>query len=195
MPIELDFKLASHNDGAAPYFREHLREELKKWCARNNKADGTSYNLYTDGLKVYTTINSRLQKFAEEAMRSHISSLQKDFYNHWKGYTKAPFPEDFEIDQINAIIDQSVRRSERYIRLKKSGKSEKEIQKIFNTKTAMRLFSWKGEIDTVLTPRDSIKYNKFFIHSGMMSMDPKTGHVMANVGGINHRYFKYDHAT
>lgn len=194
-PIELDFKMASHNDGAAPYFREHLREKLKKWCARNIKADGTSYNLYTDGLKVYTTINSRLQKFAEEATRAHMSSLQKDFYNHWKGYTNAPFPEDFEIEQINEIIDQSVRRSERYIRLKKAGKSEKEIKKIFNTKTAMKLFSWKGEIDTVLTPRDSIRYNKFFIHSGMMSMDPKTGHVKAYVGGINHRYFKYDHVT
>ena len=194
-PIELDFKMASHNDGTAPYFREHLREKLKKWCARNIKADGTSYNLYTDGLKVYTTINSRLQKFAEEATRAHMSSLQKDFYNHWKGYTNAPFPEDFEIEQINEIIDQSVRRSERYIRLKKAGKSEKEIKKIFNTKTAMKLFSWKGEIDTVLTPRDSIRYNKFFIHSGMMSMDPKTGHVKAYVGGINHRYFKYDHVT
>ena len=194
-PIELDFKMASHNDGAAPYFREHLREKLKKWCARNIKADGTSYNLYTDGLKVYTTINSRLQKFAEEATRAHMSSLQKDFYNHWKGYTNAPFPEDFEIEQINEIIDQSVRRSERYIRLKKAGKSEKEIKKIFNTKTAMKLFSWKGEVDTVLTPRDSIRYNKFFIHSGMMSMNPKTGHVKAYVGGINHRYFKYDHVT
>ena len=194
-PIELDFKMASHNDGAAPYFREHLREKLKKWCVRNIKADGTSYNLYTDGLKVYTTINSRWQKFAEEAMRVHMSSLQKDFYNHWKGYTNAPFPEDFEIEQINEIIDQSVRRSERYIRLKKAGKSEKEIKKIFNTKTAMKLFSWKGEIDTILTPRDSIRYNKFFIHSGMMSMDPKTGHVKAYVGGINHRHFKYDHVT
>ena len=194
-PIKLDFKMASHNDGVAPYFREHLREKLKKWCARNIKADGTSYNLYTDGLKVYTTINSRLQKFAEEAMRIHISSLQKDFYKHWKGYTNAPFPEDFEIEQINEIIDQSVRRSERYIRLKKAGKSEKEIKKTFNTKTAMKLFSWKGEIDTVLTPRDSIRYNKFFLHSGMMSMDPKTGHVKAYVGGINHRYFKYDHVT
>ena len=129
-PIELDFKMASHNDGAAPYFREHLREKLKNGVVRNIKADGTSYNLYTDGLKVYTTINSRLQKFAEEAMRVHMSSLQKDFYNHWKGYTNAPFPEDFfEIEQINEIIDQSVRRSERYIRLKKAGKSEKKIKK------------------------------------------------------------------
>jgi penicillin-binding protein 1A len=192
-PIELDFKLASHNDGAAPYFREHLREELKKWCTINVKPDGSNYNAYTDGLKVYTTINSRLQKFAEDAMRAHISGLQKDFHNHWKGYSKAPFPKEFEWDQINTIIDQSIKRSERYIKLKKAGKSEKEIKKIFKTKVPMKLFSWKGEIDTILSPRDSIKYNKFFIHSGMMSMDPKTGHVKAYVGGINYRHFKYDH--
>ncbi len=192
-PISLDFKIASHNEGAAPYFREYLREELKKWCKTQIKPDGTHYNIYTDGLKVYTTINSRLQRFAEEAMKTHISSLQKDFFAHWKGYSKAPFPEDFEWEQIDAIIDQAIKRSERYIKLKKAGVSDQKIRRVFKTKVPMRLFSWSGEIDTLLSPRDSVKYNKFFIHSGMMSMDPNTGHVKAYVGGIDYKYFKYDH--
>jgi penicillin-binding protein 1A len=192
-PIILNFKKASHNEGLAPYFREYFRGELKKWCATHTKPDGTNYNAYTDGLKVYTTINSRLQQFAEEGMRTHISSLQKDFNTHWKGYTKAPYPDDFEWEQIDEIIDQGMRRSERYRKLKKAGKSIKEIKSIFKKKVQMTLFSWDGEIDTLLSPRDSIKYNKFFIHSGMMSMDPKTGHVKAYVGGINYKHFKYDH--
>tara|TARA_B110000879_G_scaffold137630_1_gene179568 strand:- start:871 stop:3126 length:2256 start_codon:yes stop_codon:yes gene_type:complete len=192
-PIILNFKKASHNEGLAPYFREYFRLELKNWCSTHTKPDGTNYNAYTDGLKVYTTINSRLQQFAEEGMRTHISSLQKDFNNHWKGYTKAPYPDDFEWDQIDEIIDQGMRRSERYRKLKKAGKSKDEIKSIFQKKVQMTLFSWDGEIDTLLSPRDSIKYNKFFIHSGMMSMDPKTGHVKAYVGGINYKYFKYDH--
>ena len=192
-PIILNFKKASHNEGLAPYFREYFRGELKKWCATHTKPDGTNYNAYTDGLKVYTTINSRLQQFAEEGMRTHISSLQKDFNNHWKGYTKAPYPDDFEWEQIDEIIDQGMRRSERYRKLKKAGKSKNEIKSIFKKKVQMTLFSWDGEIDTLLSPRDSIKYNKFFIHSGMMSMDPKTGHVKAYVGGINYKHFKYDH--
>ena len=192
-PIILNFNKASHNEGLAPYFREYFRGELKKWCATHTKPDGTNYNAYTDGLKVYTTINSRLQQFAEEGMRTHMSSLQKDFNNHWKGYTKAPYPDDFEWEQIDEIIDQGMRRSERYRKLKKAGKSIKVIKSIFKKKVQMTLFSWDGEIDTLLSPRDSIKYNKFFIHSGMMSMDPKTGHVKAYVGGINYKHFKYDH--
>jgi penicillin-binding protein 1A len=192
-PIKLDFKQASHNEGLAPYFREYLRGELKKWCSNHKKADGRKYNLYTDGLKVYTTINSRLQQFAEDGMKAHISSLQKDFYRHWKGYTNAPYPEEFSDSLINAIIDQGMRRSERHRKLKKAGKLDEEIKTIFKKKVPMTLFSWGGEIDTVLSPRDSIWYNKYFLHSGMMSMDPKTGHVKAYVGGINYKHFKYDH--
>jgi penicillin-binding protein 1A len=192
-PIALNFNKASHNEGLAPYFREYLRQELKRWCATHTKPDGSNYNVYTDGLKVHTTINSRLQQFAEEGMRTHISSLQKDFFTHWKGYTKAPYPDDFEGEQIDAIIDQGMKRSERYRKLKKAGKSQNEIKSIFKKKVPMTLFSWDGEIDTILSPRDSIKYNKFFIHSGMMSMDPTTGHVKAYVGGINYKHFKYDH--
>ncbi|MDC0204862.1 transglycosylase domain-containing protein, partial [Flavobacteriales bacterium] len=192
-PIKLEFKQASHNEGLAPYFREYLRGELKQWCSKKQKADGRNYNLYTDGLKIYTTINSRLQQFAEEGMKTHISSLQKEFYRHWKGYTNAPYPEEFSDSLINAIIDQGMRRSERHRKLKKAGKSNEEIKRIFKKKVPMVLFSWRGEIDTVLSPRDSIWYNKYFLHSGMMSMDPKTGFVKAYVGGINYKHFKYDH--
>jgi penicillin-binding protein 1A len=194
-PIKLDFKQASHNEGLAPYFREYLRGWLKNWCSNHKKADGRKYNLYTDGLKVHTTINSRLQQFAEEGMKTHISSLQKDFYKHWKGYTNAPYPEEFNDSLINVIINQGMRRSERHRKLKKAGKSDEEIKRIFKKKVPMTLFSWNGEIDTVLSPRDSIWYNKYFLHSGMMSMDPKTGFVKAYVGGINYRYFKYDHVV
>ena len=192
-PIQLDFKRENHNQGLAPYFREYLRAEMKEWCSRNKKPDGESYNLYTDGLKIYTTINSRMQKFAEEATEVHLSSLQQDFYNHWEGYTKAPFPDDFEWEQINEIIDQGMKRSERYKKLKRAGTTEEDIRRIFNLKKKMKLFSWKGEIDTILSPRDSIWYNKHFIHAGVMSMDPITGHVKAYVGGINYKHFKYDH--
>ena len=219
--IVLDFKQASHNRGLAPYFREYLRSEMKKWCSQNKKADGKRYNLYTDGLKIYTTINSRLQFFAEESMRTHLFKLQNDFYRHWNGYENAPFPEDFEQEQIDEILNQAIKRSERYIKLKKTGASETKIKDIFNKKVPMKLlawnkkikkilpkknsadyffsgdtiYSWFKEIDTVLSPIDSIYYNKFFIHSGLMSMDPTNGHVKAYVGGINYKYFKYDHVT
>ncbi len=192
-PITLDFKKPNHSEGLAPYLREYLRLELKKWANKNIKIDGSKYNIYTDGLKVYTTINARLQLYAEEAMKTHIYSLQKDFYEHWKGYPNAPYPEDFNDSLIKVIMEQAVRRSERYKKLKKAGFEEEKIEEIFNTKVPMNLFSWDGEIDTLLSPYDSIRYNKFFIHSGIMSMNPKTGDVKAYVGGINHKYFKYDH--
>jgi len=218
-PIVLDFKQATHNQGLATYLREYLRGKLKEWCDKKIKTDGSSYNLYTDGLKIHTTINSRLQFFAEEAMKTHIFDLQKDFYNHWDGFTKAPFPDDFEPEQIKDIIDQAMKRSERYRKLKKQGKNEDEIRRIFNKKVPMKLFSWKKEIDsilptgkkgdyffssdtlyswykeidTILSPIDSIYYNKYFIHTGIMSMDPNTGYIKAYVGGINYKHFKYDH--
>lgn len=194
-PIQLDFKRASHNEGLAPYFREYIRGELKKWCALNTKPDGTNYNLYTDGLKVYTTINSRMQSFAEKALQDHMKELQSNFNTHWKGYTNAPYPKEFTQEQINAILDQAMRRSERYRKLKQAGKDKREIKKVFNKKVPMTIFSWKGEIDTLMSPRDSIRYYKFFIQSGMMSMDPRNGHVKAYVGGINYKHFKYDHVS
>ena len=195
LPVVLDFKKASHNSGLAPYFREYLRGEMKKWCSAKIKSDGSSYNLYTDGLKIYTTIDSRLQKFAEEAVETHISDLQKVFYNHWEGYANAPFPEDFEPEQIDEIIDMAMRRSVRYKRLKSQGKTIDQIRKVFNTKVEMKLFSWNGKRDTILSPRDSLVYSKYFLHSGLMSMQPNTGHVKAYVGGINYENFQYDHVT
>ena len=195
LPIILDFKKASHNSGLAPYFREYLRGEMKEWCSTKIKSDGSRYNLYTDGLKIHTTIDSRLQKFAEEAVSTHLSELQKDFYRHWEGHTNAPFPEDFEPEQIEEIIDQAMRRSVRHKRLKGQGKTKGEIKNIFNTKVEMSLFSWNGRIDTVLSPRDSLLYSKYFLHSGLMSMEPSTGFVKAYVGGINYENFQYDHVT
>ena len=194
-PIILDFKKASHNEGLAPYFREFLRGEMKKWCSTKIKTDGSAYNLYTDGLKIYTTIDSRMQAFAEEAVATHISALQDDFYRHWDGYTNAPFPEDFDSTQVDQVMDMAIKRSVRYKRLKSQGKSKEEIDKIFDKKTEMQLFSWKGKIDTVLSPRDSILYSKYFLHSGLMSMEPSSGHVKAYVGGINYENFQYDHVT
>ena len=196
LPIVLDFKKASHNEGLSPYLREYLRVGfLKEWCAKNSKPDGTPFNLYTDGMKIYTSINSTMQGYAEEAMRIHLSSLQKDFNKHWKGYTNAPFPKDFDQEQIEQILKQAMRRSERYRKLNKAGKSKNEINSIFRKKVPMTIFSWKGERDTLMSPIDSIKYYKYFIHSGMMSMDPKNGYVKAYVGGINYKHFKYDHVS
>ena len=191
--INLNFSQASHNHGLAPYFREYLREEMKTWCENNKKADGSNYNIYTDGLQIHTTINSRLQRFAEEATKTHIAELQEVFYKHWDGFTNAPYPKDFDKKTIEKIIDQAIKRSVRYKKMVKRNKSQFEIKKAFEKKVSMRLFSWKGEIDTILSPKDSIRYNKFFLHTGMMSMDPKTGHVKAYVGGINYKHFKYDH--
>ena len=192
-PLVLDFKKASHNEGLAPYLREQLRPILVNWCKTKKKPDGSSYNLYTDGLKIYTTIDSRMQIHAEKAVKTHISKLQKDFYNHWKGYEHAPFPEDFDTLQFELVMNQAIKRSERYKKMKASGKSNEEIEKAFKTKVKTKLFSWNGVIDSLISPFDSILYNKFFIHCGMMSMDPKTGFIKSYVGGIDHRFFKYDH--
>ena len=192
-PLVLDFKKASHNEGLAPYLREQLRPILVNWCKTKKKPDGSSYNLYTDGLKIYTTIDSRMQIHAEKAVKTHISKLQKDFYNHWEGYEHAPFPEDFDTLQFELVMNQAIKRSERYKKMKASGKSNEEIEKAFKTKVKTKLFSWNGVIDSLISPFDSILYNKFFIHCGMMSMDPKTGFIKSYVGGIDHRFFKYDH--
>ncbi len=192
-PLVLDFKKASHNEGLAPYLREQLRPILVNWCKTKKKPDGSTYNLYTDGLKIYTTIDSRMQVHAEKAVKTHMSKLQKDFYNHWKGYEHAPFPEDFDTLQFELVMNQAIKRSERYKKLKASGKSNEEIEKAFKTKVKTKLFSWNGVIDSLISPFDSILYNKFFIHCGMMSMDPKTGFIKSYVGGIDHRFFKYDH--
>jgi penicillin-binding protein 1A len=185
IPIQLDFRQESHTEGLAQYFREELRLELIKWCKEHTKADGTPYNLYRDGLRIYTTVDTRMQRYAEEAVVEQFRDLQKTFFEHWKGR------EAWE-DQPQ-IIDEGVKKSERYRRLKSSGASESEIRKVFDKKTKMRVFTWKGERDTLMTPRDSVKYYKMFYQTGFMAVEPQSGYVRAWVGGIDYGHFKYDH--
>ena len=192
LPLGLNFQKTDHNEGLAPYFREQLRPMLQEWCSTHKKPNGEYYNLYTDGLKVYTTIDSRIQKHSEQAVKDHMTVLQKEFYEVYKR-KRTPYPREFSKKQIEKLIDDGVKRSERYRKLINKGKSESEIKDIFDTKVKTSLFSWQGEIDTLISPRDSVIYNKFFLHTGVMSMDPNTGHVKAYVGGINHKHFQYDH--
>jgi len=198
LPLGLEFQKVDHNLGTATYFKEFLRGEMKDWCKNHYKPDGTPYDLYRDGLRIHTTIDSRLQKYAEEAVTDHLSlDLQPAFFKHWKGHKYAPFV--FEPDTIKEmvekIMDQAKRRSERYRVLKKAGIDKDSIDIIFNTPMPMTVFSWDGDIDTVMTPMDSIRYFKFFLNAGLMSVDPPSGQVRAYVGGTDYRYFKYDHVT
>ncbi|WP_407323742.1 transglycosylase domain-containing protein [Tenacibaculum maritimum] len=191
LPLKINFTPESHSDGNATYFREHLRDFLKKWAKENPKANGKQYNIYKDGLKVYVTIDSRMQQYAEEAVKEHMANLQQHFFKEQKNNKTAPFY-DLEKKQINGILNRAKKNSERYKRLKAAGKSEKEINAIFNKKTEMRVFSWKGDKDTVMSPNDSIKYYKYFLRSGLVAIEPQTGHIKAWVGGINNKHFKYD---
>ncbi len=194
LPIDMShYGIRDHNTGIARYFREHLRQELHAWCKTHYKPDGTPYNLYRDGLRIYTTIDSRMQEYAEWAVREHLSKdLQPTFFKHWKGYSKAPFDKELSWEQINSILDNAMRRSERYRVLRNAGYDKKEIKEIFNTETKMKVFSWNGPIDTVMSPMDSIKYYQFFLRAGLMSMEPHSGYVRAYVGGPDYTYFKYD---
>jgi penicillin-binding protein 1A len=196
LPINMgDFHVQDHTAGLATYFREYLRGTLSDWCNNHQKEDGTPYNLYRDGLKIYTTIDSRMQKYAEEAVRDYLGKeLQPSFYRHWKGIRDAPFVfEKNKAKEIQNLMLQAMRRSDRYAHLKLLNTPDAEILKIFNTPVKMNIFSWRGDIDTVLSPMDSIRYYKFLLQSGLMSMDPHTGYVKAYVGGIDYRYFQYDH--
>jgi penicillin-binding protein 1A len=188
------YRLQDQNAGPATYFREYLRQYLTEWCSKHKKPDGTTYNLYKDGLKIYSTINSKMQRYAEDAMREYLGKeLQPEFYRHWKGVRNAPFDYSMEQSDIKALLETAMKRSDRYIRLKNAGTAEDKIKNIFNTPTHMMVFSYKGEHDTLMTPMDSVKYYKWFLQSGLMSMEPQTGYVRAYVGGIDYRYFKYDH--
>jgi len=182
--LNLQFQSPDHNQGSATYFREYVRQEVTAWCKENKKADGETYDIYRDGLKIYTTIDSRMQSYAEAAVKEHLTYLQAEFYKHWKG--KTPWGENTD------IILTSMRRSDRYQQLKEEGIAESEIKKIFDTPIKMTLFSWTGDIDTTLSPIDSIKYYKWYLRSSFMSMDPHNGAIKAWVGGPNYEYFKYD---
>lgn len=225
LPLELEYHRVDHKEGLATYFREYLRgvmtakKPLKKnyrgwqmqkfyedsvawdndplfgWCEKNQKKNGTNYSIYTDGLKIYTTINSKMQKYAEEAVEEHIGNyLQDNFFKEKKGRKKAPYTNRLSQEEVDRIVSRSVRQSERYRIMKEDGATESEIEKAFNTPHEMSVFTWKGEKDTILTPLDSIKYYKHFLRTGILSMDPINGHVKAYVGGPNYTYFQYDMA-
>lgn len=189
--LELNINREGHSDGSATYFREYLRDYMGNWIKTHPKPDGTNYNLHRDGLKIYVTIDSRMQKYAEEAMTEHMENLQRVFYKEQKNNRTAPFY-DIDKQQIAVTIEQAMKRSNRWRKMKKDGASEKEIKASFYEKTAMSVFSYKGEIDTIMSPKDSILYYKHFLRSGLMSVEPQTGHIKAWVGGIDYKHFQYD---
>jgi len=189
--LGLDVHRESHSDGSATYFREYLRSFMKTWIKNNPKPDGTDYNLHRDGLKIYVTIDSRMQQHAEEAMAAHMSNLQRIFFKEQKRNRTAPFY-DLDKKQIATTIEQAMKRSNRWKRMKKNGASIKEIKASFDEKTKMKIFSWKGDIDTIMSPKDSIRYYKHILRSGLLSIEPQTGHVKAWVGGINYKHFQFD---
>lgn len=191
-PLVLDYHPESHNEGIATYFREYLRDFMKTWVKENPKKDGSEYDIYRDGLKIYTTIDSRMQKYAEEAVTAHMTNLQKEFFKQAKTNKNAPFIKLSDAE-TNSLMDRARKASERWRQMSAQGKSDDEIRKSFSVKTDMTVFTWKGERDTTMTPNDSIRYYKHFLQTGVMSMEPQTGHVKAWVGGIDYKHFQYDH--
>lgn len=193
-PIDLKFKRQSHLEGLAPYFREHLRDRMKSWIAQNPKPDGSSYDLYTDGLKIYTTIDSRMQRHAENAVKEHLSNLQSVFFKQEANRRAAPF-HNLSQNEIDRILQRAMRQTPRYRNLVKADVGRDSIQANFKKPVPMRVFSWEGDIDTVMSPLDSIRYYKHFYQSGLLSVEPQTGFIKAWVGGIDYEHFKYDHVT
>jgi penicillin-binding protein 1A len=195
LPLGINFQPEDHNEGPAPYFREYLRDNfLKAWCQNHiNPETNKPYNIYKDGLKIYTTLDSRMQRYAEEAVSEHMYDLQLLFSKECKTKKNAPFAWNVSKDEINKIMETSMRRSERYRELKQQGLKHDDIIATFYNPSPMKVYSLRGEIDTVMTPFDSIKYYKSFLQTGFMAMEPQTGYVKAWVGGINHKHYKYDH--
>ncbi|WP_405200189.1 penicillin-binding protein 1A [Christiangramia sp. LLG6405-1] len=192
LPMKIEFTPEGHDEGMATYFRAYLQGFMKEWIEENPKPDGSEYSLYRDGLKIYTSIDSKMQEYAENAVTSHIANLQKSFDRQNEKNPTAPF-RDITEDEVESSIQNAMRVSARWKKMKSQGKSDAEIKKSFKEKAEMRVFSWKGTIDTVMTPRDSILYYKAFLQAGMMSMVPQTGEVKAWVGGIDFKHFKYEH--
>ncbi|MDW7690780.1 transglycosylase domain-containing protein [Flammeovirgaceae bacterium SG7u.111] len=195
LPIGLEeYSVASHNKGLATYFRAELAKELRTWCKNNTKADGSNYDLYADGLRVYTTIDTRMQKLAEEAIEEHMTKQQGLFFEHWKG--RNPWITD-DYKEIKGFLNRVIRRTPRYASLKKQfGDQKDSIDAVLNRPVKMRVFTWdtpSHEMDTVLSPIDSVSYYKHFLQAGMIAVDPFTGHIKAWVGGIEHKYFQFDH--
>ncbi len=192
LPLRLDVNLEGHSDGLATYFREYLRDFMKTWIEDNRKEDGSSYNIYRDGLKIYVTLDYRMQQYAEEAVQEHMSNLQKTFDKTIAKNKTAPFY-DLTEEEIQQTMMQAMKRSDRWRKMKAAGSSNDEILASFRKPAEMRIFSWKGDIDTVLTPYDSIRYYKHFLQTGLLSVDAETGQVKAWVGGINYKHFQFDH--
>ncbi|MBQ9547230.1 MAG: penicillin-binding protein [Bacteroidales bacterium] len=194
-PIDVsNYTPQSHNEGLATYLREYIREYMKDWCKHHRKANGDNYDVHTDGLKIHTTINSRMQLYAEQAVREHLSKeIQPAFFRELKLRGGNPFC-DISAEQQNKLLTQAMKNSDRYYQMRHAGMSENEIRKAFDQKVEMRVFAWnkKGYVDTTMTPWDSLLYCKKFLNAGLMSVEPGTGCVRAYVGGINYRYFKYD---
>ena len=185
LPVRLHYTRILHNEGLAPYFREHLRTELDDWFDKHPGPDGQKYNIYTDGLKIYTTINADLQKYAEDALKAHMKYLQGLFDQEWN--KREPWGKN------NQVIMNEVKKSGRYCSLQKQGKNNEEIMKIMNTPVKTEIFTWNGKTEKLISPVDSIKHYFRFLQSGLLAMEAKTGYVRAWVGGIDHRYFQYDH--
>ncbi|MDB5262816.1 MAG: penicillin-binding protein [Adhaeribacter sp.] len=185
IPLKLNYRYETHNDGLAPYFREQLRLELAKWCTTHHKEDGQPYNLYTDGLKIYTTLHAGMQAHAEKAMRKRMALLQKQFDTHWKN--RSPWGDKPE------VLRSAMRRSKHYQKLKAAGLTDAAIQERLGQPTEMNLFSWNGPVKRTITPLDSLRYYERFLNTGLLAVEPGTGYIRAWVGGINHHIFKYDH--
>lgn len=184
-PIKLEYKVEDHHTGPATYFRSAIREFLLKWTSQHG------YDLFKDGLKIYTTIDSRLQKHAEEAVKAHMTTLQQQFEQHWEGHN--PWV-DQKGNEIKDFVETSIKQTEIYKQLtEKWGEDKKKINQILHTSVPTKVFSWEGEIDTMMSPIELLKYKKKLLHAGFMAMDPHTGHIKAWVGGINYKYFQYDH--
>ncbi|MGN7513525.1 MAG: transglycosylase domain-containing protein [Allomuricauda sp.] len=196
LEMKINFNPESHREGLATYFRMYLQRWLNNWVKENPKPNGEEYNIYLDGLKVYTTVDSRMQRNAEEAVQEHMSNLQAEFFhqNTPQRNATAPFL-DISRGAIDTIMRSAMKRSARWRHLKREGLSEKDIEATFQEKTEMTVFDWNSdsyEKDTIMTPIDSIRYYKTFLRTAMMSMEPQTGHVKAWVGGIDYKHFQYD---
>ena len=193
MPLEIDFTPDSHREGLATYFRAYLQKFMRTWTKENPKADGTNYDIFRDGLRIYTTIDSRLQQIGESSVAAHMSNLQKEFFlqNTPKLNPTAPFL-DLREGEIDTLLQNTARRSERWRKMRVAGKDEETIWASFKKPVPMEVFSWKGDRDTIMTPLDSIRYYKHFLRASMMSMNPLTGHVKAWVGGFNYKHFQFD---
>ena len=201
LPLDVNYQVVDHKNGAGAYFKESLRKELTSLLLEKEdgvlkiaREDGRPYDIYSDGLKIYTTINSKLQKYAENAVEEHVKkTLQPAFNQNNRGLKNYPFSNDINQTMVNQIMSNARKSTDRYKNLVAAGYSESDIARIFNQKVAMSVFSWKGKCDTIMSPNDSIRYYKAFLHAGMVSIEPGTGFVRAWVGGINFSHFAYDH--